>query len=154
MTHAQAWTAVRIAMAAAAVVVIAAAFMPWVEADVSLLSVRLYSVTVDGMERDGEYTTVMAGAIIAAVLATVVLRLPDRHASTAVAVLGAGIALIGVLTWIDIEGAVDVDGDELEALPLVEARVQLGLILTTVAGLAAALLGLAGMRLAALPADA
>jgi hypothetical protein len=103
------------------------------------------------MERDGPYTAVMAGAIIAAVLGTVVFKLPDRHASTAVAVLGAGIALIGFLTWIDVAGAVDVDGQETEELPLVSARVQLGLILTTAAGLVAGLLGLAGMRLAALP---
>ncbi len=140
------WTIVRLASIVAAVVGIAAAFMPWVKAEVVI-----FTFSINGMDRDGPYTAALGVAIIVAILASVYTRLSSRHAFTAVAVFGAAIALIGFLTWIDVQGAVDVDGTELEALPFVSVSPQSGLVLTTVAGLAAAALGLAGLRFDAPP---
>ena len=137
---------IRLASIVAAVAVIAAAFMPWVKAEVFI-----FSISFDGMDRDGEYTAALGIAIIVAILASVFTRLASRHAFTAVAIFGAGIWLIGFLTWIDVQGAIDVDGTELEALPFVSVSPQYGLILTTVAGLSAAVLGLAGIRFNARP---
>ena len=140
------WTIIRFASIGAAAVTIAAAFMPWVKAEVVI-----FTFSVNGMDRDGPYTAALGAAIIVAMLASVYTRLSSRHAFTAVAVFGAAIALIGFLTWIDVQGAVDVDGTELEALPFVSVSPQSGLVLTTVAGLAAATLGLAGLRFDAPP---
>lgn len=136
------WSIIRLGSIAAAVVVIAAAFMTWVKADVVI-----FTLSVNGMDRDGPYTLALGAAIIVAILASVYTRLSSRHAFTAVAVFGALIALIGFLTWIDVEGAVDVDGTELESSPLVSVSPEAGLIMTTVAGIVAATLGLAGVRL-------
>ena len=140
------WTIIRFASIVAAVAVIAAAFMPWVKAEVFF-----FSSSINGMDRDGPYTAALGVAIIVAILASVYTRLASRHAFTAVAVFGAAIALIGFLTWIDVQGAVDVDGSELEALPFVSVSPQSGLVLTTIAGAIAATLGLAGIRLDAPP---
>ena len=144
------WTIIRLASIVAAVVVIAAAFMPWVKAEVVIFTISV-DFSVNGMDRDGPYTAALGVAIIVAILASVYTRLSSRHAFTAVAVFGAAIGLIGFLTWIDVQGAVDVDGTELEALPFVSVSPQSGLVLTTVAGLAAAALGLAGLRFDAPP---
>ncbi len=140
--------AIRLASIVAAVAVIAAAFMPWVKAEVFI-----FSISFSGMDRDGEYTAALGIFIIVAILASVFTGLASRHAFTAVAVFGAVIWLIGFLTWIDVQGAVDVDGTELEALPFVSVSPQAGLVLTTVAGLIAAVLGLAGIRFAARPPE-
>ena len=136
---------IRFAAIGAAAVAIAAAFMPWVKAQVVIFTISL-DFSVNGMDRDGRYTAALGIAIIVAILASVFTRLASRHAFTAVAVFGAVIWLIGFLTWIDVQGAVDVDGTELEALPFVSVSPQYGLVLTTVAGLIAAVLGLAGIR--------
>ena len=142
------WTIVRLAAIVAAAVAIAAAFMPWVKAEVFI-----FSFSVNGMDRDGPYTAALGAAIIMAVLASVYTPLSSRHAFTAVAVFGAAIALIGFLTWIDVQGAVDVDGTELEELPFVSVSPQIGLVLTTGAGIIAATLGLAGLRFDAPPPE-
>ena len=115
--------------------------MTWVKADV-----LLFTLSINGMDRDGPYTAALGAAIILAIVASAYTRLSSRHAFTAVAVCGALIALIGFLTWIDVEGAVDVDGSELESSPLVSVSPQAGLIMTTVAGIVAATLGLVGIR--------
>ena len=140
------WTIIRMTAIVAAAVAIAAAFMPWVKADVTILSLLSYTISVNGMDRDGPYTAALGAAIIVAILASVYTQLSSRHAFTAVAVFGALIALIGFLTWVDVEGAVDVDGTELEASPFVSVSPQAGLVITTVAGIVAATLGLAGFR--------
>lgn len=140
------WSIIRLGSIAAAVVVIAAAFMTWVKADVVI-----FTLSVNGMDRDGPYTLALGAAIIVAILASVYTRLSSRHAFTAVAVFGALIALIGFLTWIDVEGAVDVDGTELESSPFISVSPQAGLVMTTVGGIVAAALGLAGVRLEAAP---
>ncbi len=142
------WTIIRIASIAAAAVAIAAAFMPWVKADVVF-----FTLSVNGMDRDGPYTAALGAAIIVAILASVYTRLSSRHAFTAVAVFGALIALIGFLTWIDVQGAVDVDGTELEELPFISVSPQAGLVMTTVAGIVAGTLGLAGVRFDAPPPE-
>ena len=145
---------IRFASIVAAVAVIAAAFMPWVKvkADVDVVLFALSrDYSVNGMDRDGQYTAALGIAIIVAILASVFTGIATRHAFTAVAIFGAGIWLIGFLTWIDVQGAVDVDGTELEALPFVSVSPQYGLVLTTVAGLIAAVLGLAGLRFDARP---
>jgi hypothetical protein len=136
------WTVIRIGAVVAAAVVIAAAFMTWVKAEVAIIT-----FAVNGMERDGPYTAALGAAIIMATLASVYTSLSSRHAFTAVAVFGALIALIGFLTWIDVEGAVDVDGTELEGSPFVTVSPQAGLVMTTVGGIVSATLGLAGLRL-------
>ncbi len=138
------WSIIRVAAIASAVVVIAAAFMTWVKAEVLIIT-----LSVNGMDRDGPYTAALAAAIIVAILASVYTSLSSRHAFTAVAACGALIALIGFLTWIDVEGAVDVDGTELESSPFVSVSPQAGLVMTTVGGIVAAALGLAGVRLEA-----
>jgi len=135
------WSIIRIASIVAAAVVIAAAFMPWVKAEVVI-----FTLSVNGMDRDGPFTAALAAAIIVAILASVYTRISSRHAFTAVTVLGALIALIGFLTWIDVQGAVDVDGTELESSPFVSVSPQAGLVMTTVAGIVAGTLGLAGVR--------
>ncbi len=135
------WTIIRLAAIVAAAVAIAAAFMPWVKAEVFI-----FSFSVNGMDRDGPYTAALGAAIIMAVLASVYTPVSSRHAFTAVAVFGAAIALIGFLTWIDVEGAVDVDGTEPEELPFISVSPQAGLVITTVAGIVAGSLGLAGVR--------
>ena len=140
------WSIIRLGSLVAAAAVIAAAFMTWVKADVVI-----FTLSVNGMERDGPYTAALGAAIIVAILASVYTQLSSRHAFTAVAVFGALIALIGFLTWIDVEGAVDVDGTELEASPFVSVSPQAGLVITTVAGIVAATLGLAGVRLEEAP---
>ena len=140
------WTIIRLAAIAAAVAAIAAAFMPWVKAEVDIPLLPVFTLSVNGMDRDGPYTAALGAAIIVAILAPVYTRLSSRHAFTAVAVFGAAIALLGFLTWIDVQGAVDVDGTELEALPFVSVSPQIGLVLTTAAGVAAGALGLAGLR--------
>ena len=140
------WTIIRLASMVAAAVAIAAAFMPWLKAEV-----LIFSFSVNGMDRDGPFTAALGAAIIVAILASIYTQLSSRHAFTAVAVFGAAIALIGFLTWIDVQGAVDVDGSELEALPFVSVSPQSGLVLTTIAGAIAATLGLAGIRLDAPP---
>ena len=93
---------------------------------------------------------------LGAILTRVVSRLDDPAPMTfytllTFVVFGAAIALIGFLTWVDVQGAVDVDGSELEALPFVSVSPQSGLVLTTIAGAIAATLGLAGIRLDAPP---
>ncbi len=145
------WTIIRFASIVAAVVAIAAAFMPWVKAEVVILTFSVHTFSINGMDRDGPYTAALGAAIIVAMLASVYTPLSSRQAFTAVAVFGAAIGLIGFLTWIDVQGAIDVDGTELEALPFVSVSPQSGLVLTTVAGLAAAALGLAGLRFDAPP---
>ena len=135
------WTIIRFASIVAAAVVIAAAFMPWVKADVVI-----FTLSVNGMDRDGPFTAALAAAIIVAILASVYTRISSRHAFTAVIAFGALIALIGFLTWIDVQGAVDVDGTELESSPFVSVSPQAGLVMTTVAGIVAGTLGLAGVR--------
>ena len=145
------WTIIRIVAIVAAAAAIAAAFMPWVKADVTVLSLLSFTISVNGMERDGPFTVALGAAIIVAILASVYTRLSSRRAFTAVAVCGALIALIGFLTWVDVEGAVDVDGTELEASPFVSVSPQAGLVITTVAGIVAATLGLAGVRLEEAP---
>ncbi len=142
------WTIIRIASIVAAAVTIAAAFMPWVKAEVVF-----FTLSVNGMDRDGPYTAALGAAIIVAMLASVYTRLSSRHAFTAVAVFGGLIALIGFLTWIDVQGAVDVDGTELEELPFVSISPQAGLVMTTVAGIVAGSLGLAGVRFDAPPPE-
>ena len=142
------WTIIRLASIVAAAVAIAAAFMPWVKAEV-----LIFSFSVNGMDRDGPYTAALGAAIIVAMLASVYTRLSSRHAFTAVAVFGAAIALIGFLTWIDVQGAVDVDGTELEELPFISVSPQAGLVLTTAAGIVAGTLGLAGGRFDAPPPE-
>ncbi len=142
------WTIIRFASIVAAAVIIAAAFMPWVKADVVI-----FSFSVNGMDRDGPYTAALGAAIIVAILASVYTQLSSRHAFTAVAIFGAGIALLGFLTWIDVQGAIDVDGTELEELPFVSVSPQAGLVMTTVAGIVAGTLGLAGVRLDAPPPE-
>ena len=142
------WTIIRIASIVAAAVAIAAAFMPWVKADVII-----FTLSVNGMDRDGPYTAALGAAIIVAILASVYTRLSSRHAFTAVAIFGAAIALIGFLTWIDVKGAVDVDGTELEELPFISVSPQAGLVMTTVAGIVAGSLGLAGVRFDAPPPE-
>jgi len=140
------WTIIRIASIAAAAVAIAAAFIPWVKAEVDVLSLSVYTLSVNGMDRDGPFTAALGVAIIVAILASVYTRLSSRHAFTAVAVSGALIALIGFLTWIDVQGAVDVDGTELESSPFVSVSPQAGLVMTTIAGIVAGTLGLAGVK--------
>ena len=135
------WSIIRLAVIAAAAVDIAAAFMPWVKAEV-----LIFSISLNGMDRDGPFTATLGAAIIVAILASVYTKLSSRHAFTAVAIFGAGITLLGFLTWIDVQGAVDVDGTELEALPFVDVSPQIGLILTTASGLIAGSLGLVGLR--------
>ena len=142
------WTIIRLASIVAAAVAIAAAFMPWVKAEV-----LIFSFSVNGMDRDGPYTAALGAAIIVAMLASVYTRLSSRHAFTAVAVFGAAIALIGFLTWVDVQGAVDVDGTELEELPFISVSPQAGLVLTTAAGIVAGTLGLAGGRFDAPPPE-
>jgi len=142
------WTIIRIASIIAAAVAIAAAFMPWVKADVVI-----FTLSVNGMDRDGPYTAALGAAIIVAILASVYTTLSSRHAFTAVAVFGGLIALIGFLTWIDVKGAVDVDGTELEESPFISVSPQAGLVMTTVAGIVAGSLGLAGVRFDAPPPD-
>lgn len=142
------WTIIRIAAVIAAAVAIAAAFMPWVKAEVLIIT-----LSVNGMERDGPYTAALGVAIVLATLASVYTSLSSRHAFTAVAVCGALIALIGFLTWIDVEGAVDVDGTELEGSPFVSVAPQAGLVITTVGGIVSATLGLAGLRLEEAPPE-
>ena len=142
------WTIIRLASIVAAAVAIAAAFMPWVKAEV-----LIFSFSVNGMDRDGPYTAALGAAIIVAMLASVYTRLSSRHAFTAVAVFGAAIALIGFLTWIDVQGAVDVDGTELEELPFISVSPQAGLVLTTAAGIVAGTLGLAAVRFDAPPPE-
>ncbi len=142
------WTIIRLASIIAAAVAIVAAFMPWVKAEVVI-----FTFSINGMDRDGPYTAALGAAIIVAILASVYTRLASRHAFTAVAVFGAVIALIGFLTWIDVQGAVDVDGTELEELPFVSVSPQAGLILTTVAGIVAGSLGLAGVKFDAPPPE-
>ncbi|HEY5639144.1 MAG TPA: hypothetical protein VIW01_03770 [Dehalococcoidia bacterium] len=140
------WSLIRIAAIASAVVVIAAAFMTWVKAEVLIIT-----LSVNGMDRDGPYTAALAAAIVVAILASVYTSLSSRYAFTAIAICGAMIALIGFLTWIDVEGAVDVDGTELESSPFISVSPQAGLVMTTVGGIVAAALGLAGVRLEAAP---
>ena len=142
------WTIIRLASMVAAAVAIAAAFMPWLKAEV-----LIFSFSVNGMDRDGPYTAALGVAIIVAILASVYTRLSSRHAFTAVAVFGAAIALIGFLTWIDVQGAVDVQGTELEELPSISVSPQAGLVLTTAAGIVAGTLGLAGGRFDAPPPE-
>lgn len=142
------WTIVRLGAIVAAAAAIAAAFMPWVKAEVII-----FTFSINGMDRDGPYTAALGAAIILAILASVYTRLSSRHAFTAVAVFGAAIALIGFLTWIDVEGAVDVDGTELEELPFISVSPQAGLVITTVAGIVAGSLGLAGLRFDAPPPE-
>ncbi|MCH7484264.1 MAG: hypothetical protein IIA90_03835 [Chloroflexi bacterium] len=142
------WSLIRLASIVAAAVTIAAAFMPWVKADVVF-----FTFSVNGMDRDGPLTAALGAAIIVAMLASVYTRLSSRHAFTAVAVFGAAIALIGFLTWIDVQGAVDVDGTELEELPFVSVSPQVGLVMTTVAGIVAGSLGLAGVKFDAPPPE-
>ena len=142
------WTIIRLASMVAAAVAIAAAFMPWLKAEVVI-----FSFSVNGMDRDGPYTAALGAAIIVAMLASVYTRLSSRHAFTAVAVFGAAIALIGFLTWIDVQGAVDVQGTELEELPSISVSPQAGLVLTTAAGIVAGTLGLAGGRFDAPPPE-
>ncbi len=142
------WTIIRFASIVAAAVVIAAAFMPWVKADVVI-----FTLSVNGMDRDGPYTAALGAAIIVAILASVYTRLSSRHAFTAVGIFGAAIALIGFLTWIDVQGAIDVDGTELEESPLISVSPQAGLVMTTVAGIVAGSLGLAGVRFDAPPPE-
>ncbi len=142
------WTIIRFASIVAAVVAIAAAFMPWVKVEVVI-----FTFSINGMDRDGPYTAALGAAIIVAILASVYTRLASRHAFTAVAVFGAAIALIGFLTWIDVEGAVDVDGTELEELPFISVSAQAGLVMTTVAGIVAGSLGLAGVKFDAPPPE-
>ena len=142
------WSIIRIASIVAAAVVIAAAFMPWVKAEVVI-----FTLSVNGMDRDGPFTAALAAAIIVAILASVYTRISSRHAFTAVTVLGALIALIGFLTWIDVQGAIDVDGTELESSPFVSVSPQAGLVMTTVAGIVAGTLGLAGVRFDAPPPE-
>lgn len=144
------WTIIRFASIVAAAVVIAAAFMPWVKAEVVIFTISV-DFSVNGMDRDGPYTAALGAAIIVAILASVYTRLSSRHAFTAVAVFGAGIALLGFLTWIDVQGAIDVDGTELEELPFISVSPQAGLVMTTVAGIVAGTLGLAGVRFDAPP---
>ncbi|MCH7810393.1 MAG: hypothetical protein IH863_07425 [Chloroflexi bacterium] len=140
------WTIIRLAAIVAAAIAIAAAFMPWVKAEVVI-----FTFSINGMDRDGPYTAALGAAIIVAILASVYTRLSSRHAFTAVAVFGAAIALIGFLTWIDVQGAIDVDGTELEELPFISVSPQAGLVMTTVAGIVAGTLGLAGVRFDAPP---
>ena len=142
------WTIIRLAAIVAAAAAIAAAFMPWVKAEV-----LIFTIAINGMDRDGPFTAALGAAIIVAILASVYTRLSSRHAFTAVAVFGAAIALIGFLTWIDVEGAVDVDGTELEELPFISVSPQAGLVITTVAGIVAGSLGLAGVRFDAPPPE-
>ena len=142
------WTIIRLAAIVAAAAAIAAAFMPWVKAEVVI-----FTISINGMDRDGPFTAALGAAIIVAILASVYTRLSSRHAFTAVAVLGAAIALIGFLTWIDVEGAFDVDGTELEELPFISVSPQAGLVITTVAGIVAGSLGLAGVRFDAPPPE-
>ena len=146
------WTIIRLAAIVAAAAAIAAAFMPWVKAEVVIFTISV-DFSVNGMDRDGPYTAALGAAIIVAILASVYTRLSSRHAFTAVAVFGAAIALIGFLTWIDVEGAVDVDGTELEELPFISVSPQAGLVITTVAGIVAGSLGLAGVRFDAPPPE-
>ena len=147
------WTIIRLASIVAAAVAIAAAFMPWLKAEVVILSISVRTFSINGMDRDGQYTAALGAAIIVAMLASVYTRLSSRHAFTAVAVFGAAIALIGFLTWIDVQGAVDVDGTELEELPFISVSPQAGLVLTTAAGIVAGTLGLAGGRFDAPPPE-
>ncbi len=147
------WTIIRLASIVAAAVAIAAAFMPWVKAEVVILTLSVHTFSINGMDRDGPYTAALGAAIIVAILASVYTRLSSRHAFTAVAVFGAGIALLGFLTWIDVQGAIDVDGTELEELPFVSVSPQAGLVMTTVAGIVAGSLGLAGVRFDAPPPE-
>ncbi len=142
------WTIIRIASIVAAAVAIAAAFMPWVKAEVVF-----FTLSVNGMDRDGPFTAALGAAIIVAILASVYTRLSSRHAFTAVSSFGALIALIGFLTWIDVQGAVDVDGTELEGSPFVSVSPQAGLVMTTLAGIVAGTLGLAGVRFDAPPPE-
>ncbi len=146
------WTIIRFASIVAAVVVIAAAFMPWVKAEVVIFTISV-DFSINGMDRDGPYTAALGVAIIVAILASVYTRLSSRHAFTAVAVFGAAIALIGFLTWIDVQGAIDVDGTELEESPIISVSPQAGLVVTTVAGIVAGSLGLAGVRFDAPPPE-
>ncbi len=147
------WTIIRFASIVAAAVAIAAAFMPWVKAEVDILSLSIYTLSVNGMDRDGPFTAALGAAIIVAILASVYTRLSSRHAFTAVSGFGALIALIGFLTWIDVQGAVDVDGTELESSPFVSVSPQAGLVMTTVAGIVAGTLGLASVRFDAPPPE-
>ena len=142
------WTIIRLAAIVAAAAAIAAAFMPWVKAEVVI-----FTISINGMDRDGPLTAALGAAIIVAILASVYTRLSSRHAFTAVAVFGAAIALIGFLTWIDVQGAIDVDGTELEELPFISVSPQAGLVITTVAGIVAGSLGLAGVRFDAPPPE-
>ncbi|RLC58843.1 MAG: hypothetical protein DRI30_02055 [Chloroflexi bacterium] len=142
------WSTIRIASIVAAAVVIAAAFMPWVKADL-----EAFTLSVNGMDRDGPFTVALGAAIIAATVAPVYTGLSSRQSFTAVAVFGGLIALIGFLTWIDVEGAVNVDGEGVTGLPFVSVSPQAGLVITTVAGIVAGTLGLAGVRFDAPPPE-
>ena len=60
------WTIIRLASIVAAVAVIAAAFMPWVKA-----CVFFFSISINGMDRDGLYTAALGAATSVAILAAV-----------------------------------------------------------------------------------
>ena len=48
------WTIIRLASIVAAAVAIAAAFMPWLKAEVVILSISVRTFSINGMDREGQ----------------------------------------------------------------------------------------------------
>lgn len=140
--HHKHWTLLDLGIVFAALVVIAAAFMPWAKASASAFGFSV-STEVDGTDSDGLLTLLIAVAVIFAVIGAVYGAAPGRFAALAVAGLSIAIIVVAALALSDIKGLIDVDGTELENLPGVEVKAQLGLYLTLIAGIAGAVMGLA-----------
>jgi hypothetical protein len=103
-----------------------------------------YTTEVKGTDRDGILTLFLGIGVIASVLAYVYAGMSPWATSLVIAGCGALTALLGFLTWIDIEGIVDLNNQEFN---FIRVTVGIGVPLTTISGAVAAFLGVACLRL-------
>ena len=115
---------------AGAVVAIVAAFLPWITATAAFVG----SVSRNGLDGDGQITIVLG--VAAVVLAVVALRghSAPLAALVIVAGLGALIAVIGVIDYVDAKNRIgDLTAEERQ---LIAISIGVGLYLTIAAGIA------------------
>lgn len=106
-------------------ITVVAAFLPWISIDAGF-----FSETVTGIDGDGVFTLVLGGAA----MALVYVRDWDRVTVGAVVVLGALVALIGVVYISDPLTGVDTSGMGGEILES-NVSTEIGLYLTAIGGL-------------------
>ena len=117
-------------MIAGAIAAIVAAFLPWISATAAFVG----SESRNGLDGDGQITIVLG--LAAVVLAAVALRRQPAPLAALVIVAGLGalIAVIGVIDYVDAKNRI---GDlTAEERPLVAISIGVGLYLTIAAGIA------------------